>query len=64
VPNGINLTKKLDRSPQSSISDREEYKHTLAGQGDVVGPGEDLRLVAERAKAFGRELRADGVLGQ
>ena len=40
------------------------FKHTLAGQGDVVAPGEDLRLVAERAKAFGHELRADGVLGQ
>ena len=40
------------------------FKHGMAGQGDVVGPEDDVQLVAERAAAFGRELAAVGGVGQ
>ncbi len=39
------------------------FQHGHAGQGDLAGPGDDLRLVAQRAEAFGRELQASGAMG-
>ena len=40
------------------------FKHGMAGAGDVLMPGEDARIVADRAEAFARELGAVGASGR
>ena len=39
------------------------FQHGMSGAGDLLGPGEDARLVAERAAAFASELGAAGASG-
>ena len=40
------------------------FRHGLAGQGDLVNPGEDLDLIERRKSAFIRELSAPGEVGE
>ena len=40
------------------------FRHGLAGQGDLVGPGDDLALIDQRTRAFVRELAAPGAVGE
>ncbi len=39
------------------------FQHGMAGAGDLLAPGEDAALVAERTAAFAVEFRASGVAG-
>ena len=39
------------------------FRHGLAGQGDLIGPGDDLALIERRTKAFVSELGAPGEVG-
>ena len=39
------------------------FQHGMAGQGDVLRPGEDSALIARRAEAYARELQAVGGMG-
>ena len=40
------------------------FRHGMAGDGDVVGPGEDVALIERREVAFVREFAAEGETGR
>ena len=40
------------------------FQHGMAGMGDVLGPGEEARTIADRAESFARELGAVGATGR
>ncbi len=52
------------RTPEGKAAARlNAFQHGLAGEGNLLAPGEDAHLVAARASAFARELDAPGAVG-
>lgn len=52
------------QSPEGKTASRlNAFKHGLAGEGALLAPGEDAKLVERRASTFARELDAVGELG-
>ncbi len=52
------------KSPEGKTASRlNAFKHGLAGEGALLAPGEDAKLVERRAGSFARELDAVGELG-
>jgi len=53
------------KSPEGKATSRlNAFKHGLAGEADLLAPGEDAELVEHRAKVFARELGAVGEVGE
>ena len=53
------------KSPEGKAASRlNAFKHGLAGEGDLLAPGEDAELVERRAKAFSLEFGAVGEIGE
>ncbi len=63
--NRLNALKSTGpKSPEGKAASRlNAFKHGMAGQGDLPGPGDDLALVARRSAALARELKATGEVG-
>ena len=52
------------RTPEGKAAARlNAFQHGMAGEGNLLAPGEDAQLVAARASAFARELDAPGTVG-
>ena len=53
------------KTPEGKNASRlNAFKHGLAGEGDLLAPGEDAALVEHRIGVFTRELGAVGELGE
>ena len=53
------------KSPQGQSASRlNAFKHGLVGDGDLLAPDEDAKLVEHRSGVFARELGAVGELGE
>ena len=53
------------KTPEGKNASRlNAFKHGLAGEGDLLAPGEDAALVEHRIGVFARELGAVGELGE
>ena len=53
------------KSPEGKAASRlNAFKHGLAGEGTLLAPGEDAKLVEHRAKVFAQHLGAAGEMGE